>query len=121
MIRSSTLVCANGIYDIVCAFSILFASNSGIAQLHTSVFSLPFDPLARRMLAYWLITYGAIRIAAVSHNRAVRFLVIMTYLLEAAVFATEHVVHDTTHWHKAAFVSTTCIWIVYYLCRKASS
>jgi hypothetical protein len=116
--RWSTLVSANGIYDIVCALSILFAANTelgfSIAQLHTSMFVMPLDPLARRMLAYWLITYGTIRIAAVSRNKTVHSLVLMTYLLEAVVFASEHIVHDTTHWHKTAFVSTTCICIVYY-------
>jgi predicted benzoate:H+ symporter BenE len=114
MTRSATLVCANGVYDILCALGILLVPNTGIAQLHTSMFSLPLDPLARRMLAYWLITYGAIRVAAMSRNKTLHSLVVMTYLLEAAAFAAEHLVHDTAHWQKVAFVSTSCICIAYY-------
>lgn len=117
------VVSANGVYDIMCAVGILFLPNvwifSNLAQLHPTMFTTPENqnhPILRRSLAYWLLTYGSMRIAIVRRDDVVDYLVAMTYFLEAAAFAFEDVVHLTTQRDKVAWVSWSSvllgIWVI---------
>jgi hypothetical protein len=110
------VVCANGIYDVVCALSILFLPNTWIfrnlAQLHPTIFSAVTDqinPILRRTLAYWLITYGIVRVAVVRCDDVIDYLIASTYFLEAAAFTFEHVVHGTTQRNKVVWVACSSI------------
>ena len=56
----------NGIYDLVCASSILFTSIPIISSLHPGIFAqdeLRTHPVIRRLLAYWILTFGSVRLA----------------------------------------------------------
>lgn len=118
------VVFMNGVYDILCAFGILFQPNilvfSKFAKLHPTMFSdeaYQKHPILRRILAYWILTYGLIRIAIIRHDIAIDVLVATTYLLEASAFAFEDIAHSTTQRYKVAWVSLTsafmCIWVVW--------
>jgi hypothetical protein len=104
-----SVVCANGIYDIVCAIAIILYPSSSMGRLHTDVFVAPMDDIARRMLAYWVFTYGIVRLVAVLHHPAVDRLIVATYLLEGVVFALEALVHHTTYHWKVLWIVGTCI------------
>lgn len=117
------IVAANGVYDVMCAVGILFLPNtiffSKLAQLHPTMFAEAADqnhPILRRALAYWLITYGAVRIAIFVRCDAVDYLGAVSYFVEAAAFAFEDVVHNTTVRQKVAWVSWSSvllgIWVL---------
>jgi hypothetical protein len=117
------VVGGNGLYNIMCAIGILFLPKtllfSRLAQLHPTMFTSLSDqtnPVVRRVLAYWLLTYGFTRLAVVRHCDNVDCLVGMTYFLEAAAFGLEDVVHHTTSRFKAVWVCNSSIllgiWVV---------
>jgi hypothetical protein len=108
---------SNGLYDIACAVGILFVPNawifSELARLHPCIFSAEEDasnPLVQRVLAYWLMTYGSIRlVGGIAPSYTLKWLVIMTYLVEAFAFGFEYVFYQNTQWYKVLWICTSCI------------
>jgi hypothetical protein len=103
----------NGVYDILCAAGILWFSDvpgfSVLAKLHTDMFAKEEhrqNPVIRRMMAYWLMTYGMVRIAAgLSRTPHLYIIAAMTYFVEAGCFEYENRVGRTMIPSKVAFVS----------------
>jgi hypothetical protein len=103
----------NGIYDILCASSILWFSDipvfSTLSKLHTGMFSNDLNrqnPVIRRFFAYWLMTNGMVRIAAaLSGTRPLYIIAAMTYFIEAGCVEYESRVGGTMIESKATFVS----------------
>jgi hypothetical protein len=100
----------------MCAVGILFLPNtigfSGLAKLHPTMFSDPTDqhhPIVCRLLAYWLTTYGFVRIAVFKHDTTVDFLVASTYFIEAWAYSYEDVMYGTTIRSKVAWVSWSSV------------
>ena len=110
MIFLIVFVLVNGIYDMICALfiimphcyesSILAATEKFMESfLHLSMFKDPksLDPQMKRMLAYWIFTYGVIRVyAALQHiylSPVFLFsnciLASVSYLIEAFCFKLE--------------------------------
>jgi hypothetical protein len=86
-----TVFAINGLYDILCAISILGIVPVPILdELHLSVLQKhkKEDPLMERFLAYWLFTYGLIRIFGD------RRLIAYSYFTEALVFGNEWAIYD---------------------------
>jgi len=86
VIALDTVFMINGVYDILCAISILGIVPFPILdELHLSVLkkNKKEDPLMERFLAYWLFTYGLIRIFGD------RRLIAYSYFTEATFFANE--------------------------------
>jgi hypothetical protein len=110
MIQS--LVWVNGVYDIVCALSILFMPHTTLGTLHLSIFTCPVEPLTRRILAFWLLTYGSIRVA--HFKGKTQYLVTVSYLLEAIFFLSEYSVWHTAQGYKVAFVVSSSMAIAYF-------
>jgi hypothetical protein len=108
----NSVVCANGVYDIICAIAIMFFPDTSMGRLHVDVFVAPMDAFTQRILAYWVLTYGVIRMAAVLHHQTVDRVIVTTYLMEAAVFAMETLVFDTTHRGRAAWIVGTCMLFI---------
>ena len=90
----SSLLIINGIYDILCAFSILgvsFPLSTYLSELHPEMIrdDCSDNPVTRRILAYWIFTYGVIRLIAGIYPREDYFVVAsVTYFIEA--FALEY-------------------------------
>jgi hypothetical protein len=60
----------------------------------------------KRLLAYWLITYGTIRIAAGCYFDVILHIVAaLSYFIEAFCFIYEYQVGNTLVLHKVIFVS----------------
>ena len=93
----------NGIYDILCALSILrFINIPVLNNLHLSMISTDKTPLMERFFAYWIFTYGIIRL----HNN--RDLIAYSYFIEGFFIFNECVNH-TMNLEKGIFTSVACI------------
>lgn len=106
------IVIANGMYDIASAISILVFTRMPLlnllGRLHTQMFLFE-DALSSRLLAYWILTYGCIRMAIIARNTLTHCLVMASYFIEAAVYLVEDVVHASVHTWKAT-------WVVFSSC-----
>lgn len=147
-----SLVLLNGLYDLVCAWCILVdlaiqrqnyyivleeeipsaaACIRFMAGLHAGVWKRDAErnnPLVRRLLAYWILTYGLVRLlyglspfptpsSCGGEQPASAWMglaAMLTYLVEAFAYYNEKgVVHLT----KATFVYSTCLIMGAWLLR----
>ena len=107
------ILVVNGFYDIVCACSILwlwrFPFFSYLSTLHASMFrddKHVNNPVIRRLLSYWLLTYGLVRIVAgFQGNDVIDILGASTYFIECFCFEYECRVGKTMVHSKVTFVS----------------
>ena len=87
----------NGIYDIICAISII-SGFPYIERIHLSMFKNPnLDPIFKRVFAYWIFTYGIMRL---SNNNTI---IAVSYIIESVFFLNE-VLHNTVFREKTLFV-----------------
>lgn len=89
----TTIVRLNGLYDILCGSCLLkFISIPVLNKLHSEMFhpELISNDFACRLLGYWIITYGSIRLC---HNRNSP-LVSLSYYIEAIVLLNEMKYHQ---------------------------
>lgn len=110
------IVKLNGIYDIACAFAILYTKNTYLDTLHSCMF-LPgeMNPMALRYMAYWIFTYGCIRLY--SNDKQ---LIAVSYLLEAVVFLNELVIHQSVYELNGLFVAIVSMILAMSLCLISS-
>lgn len=95
----------NGIYDILCAISILLFSNTPLGKIHLLIFKENIhNQINNRLLAYWIITYGCIRLFILQQNKTINILIAITYFIEAFVYIYECESHNTTIKYKSVFV-----------------
>ena len=107
----------NGVYDIACALSLLhIIDNSTLRNLHINMINKQKyninSKILERMLAYWILTYGIIRVS--DHY----LLIACSYYMEAIGYTIESI-HNTVHMHKAMIVVYSCIvlgGVCNYLC-----
>ena len=92
----------NGIYDIICSLCILFHLKNKIHFLHPNIFLNNHDKRFNRLLAFWIFTYGIIRLFAAFNSQLIIFASI-TYFIEAFYFLYELYL-NTTYREKAIFV-----------------
>jgi len=106
----SKIVKINGIYNILSAVSILKMVNIPILQtIQLQMFILNNNnDIFERFLAYWIFTYGIIRI---KYN----FLVPYSYYIEALFIANECLVHKTIIFEKGIFVIITSVLLGYFV------
>lgn len=100
----------NGIYDIICAFSILYYNKNNIfSNIHINIFKLEEEknnPLVRRLLAYWILTYGMIRLfSSFYNNKDIYIISALTYFIEAFCFEYECLINNNTNSYKIKFIS----------------
>jgi hypothetical protein len=104
---------ANGVYDLACAASILWLEDAPgfcmLAKLHPTMFAEAKHsqhPVIKRLLSYWLITYGMVRIIAGCHrDNMLDIAAALTYFIEGFCFAYESKVGKTMDVRKVQFVS----------------
>ena len=90
----------NGIYDILCAACILHIIE--IPSIHLSMIKTETNPITERYLAYWIFTYGVIRMSG--NNQ----LISCSYFIEALFFFNEYR-NDAVYTDKAWFVIISSI------------
>ena len=100
---------ANGLYDLVCALSLLGVV-PWMRHLHLSMVFM--TPLAERMFAYWVLTYGVVRCFSDDMR-----LVALTYVLEAACITYEYYVHHTFVAVNTVCTAACCLGIAWLIVR----
>lgn len=128
----TSILILNGVYDIICAISILWRDQTGLpvwepfntlSLLHPKMFkeecgfteisklSAPeqkFDSskILFRFLAYWVLTYGIARlVAGIKYDVSSDIIAAMTYFIEAFCFEYESRMASTMYQDKVTFVS----------------
>jgi hypothetical protein len=99
------MIKTNGVYDILCALSILRLINIPyLDRLHLSMIKNKSEnPLFERFLAYWIFTYGIMRLSSNSS------IITWSYCLETFFFANELVNHKSVYLDKTLFVIFTSL------------
>ena len=91
------IIGVNGVYDIICSISILLLGNCRISRLHITMFTDNVhnigNELWHRHLAYWILTYGCVRLMLIINND--NKLCAMTYLLEGISYILETLKYKT--------------------------
>ena len=99
----------NGIYDILCSFAILKWVNIPLLNgLHLSMFKKEQDEVTERMLAYWIFTYGIIRL---SDDKQ---LILLSYLLESAFLLNEYN-KGSMKKNNVYFCALSCLFIMFFI------
>ena len=98
----------NGIYDIICSLVILKIINIPCLQnIHLSMIKdVNKCPILERFFAYWIFTYGIIRIN--NHYMLTSYF----YYIEAAFFMNEYI-NDSIYFNKAIFVISSSLLLGY--------
>lgn len=100
------IVYANGIYDIICAISILAPYDVPIfSTIHTNMFiNKSFN---KSCLAYWIFTYGFMRL----YSMETAF---YSYIIEALFFTLE-LHNNNVHVDKSLFVILSSLFLAYWI------
>jgi hypothetical protein len=114
MIKS--IIFLNGIYDILCSYSILFTNNF-LSNIHPSLFKEEENknnPIIRRFLAYWILTYGLIRLFSgyYQNSKELLLLAYYSYLIEILAFEYELFISNSLYLYKVKFISIISIIII---------
>lgn len=105
------LILANGIYDIACALNVLWMPECMNPDIHAQMFEPEHhSPMLSRLLAYWVLTYGTVRVAA-GLSQAIMPLAALTYFIEAYCFEHEHRAGHTLIPWKSRLVSVASLFI----------
>ena len=106
------LIKINGYYDILCSLCILkIISIPILNNLHLSLFILKNNKITERFYAYWIFTYGIIRI---SNNYK---LITYSYFIEA-LFITNELLNKTIIIDKSLFVILSSLLLSYLSYKK---
>jgi hypothetical protein len=114
------IIFINGIYDIICALSILYFNNNYFSNFHIDIFKDEYkkNNVMNRILAYWILTYGIIRIFAIFNNYYLNILIIISYLIEILGFVNEEFFYKTTITYKVSFISFLSLIIILFFINK---
>ena len=99
----------NGIYDVLCSLTILRWLNIPLLNdLHLSMFKNEENEVTKRMLAYWIFTYGIIRL---SGDKA---LIMLSYIIES-VFLLNEYNNNCMKKAKVYFCVLSCLFLMCFL------
>ncbi len=107
------MMAANGLYDVACALSILCGQGSHrgvLSQLHLGMYRDTEHQqihVFRRMVAYWILTYGCVRLVAAASGSYLAGGA--TYFLEALCLMYEHLAGGTLHPVSVISVCGMCV------------
>ena len=118
------LVFSNGVYDLLCFLCMMmmmkFSCRSWMVPnffgtLHINVFRDEKDrrhPLVRRMLAYWVLTYGMVRVlAGVGDDLMMDCAAALTYFIEVFAFGYEFLAERSVIGSKVAAIALMSLLI----------
>ena len=110
----------NGIYDVICAVSLIWFYDifpfTLFSRLHITMYKdneVIENKIIRRLLAYWIFTYGIIRIYAGLNE--IGILGSLSYFIESLCFLIEDVIDNKVVKYKVYSVSTMCFIIGLFL------
>jgi hypothetical protein len=97
----------NGIYDILCSLCILkIISIPILNELHLSMYKNKLDDQEKRLLAYWIFTYGIARLTCGINlkYKICSYIAMNSYIVELVATINESIVHNKMHKNRALFV-----------------
>ena len=101
------LVIFNGLYDIICAVSILKIINIPILdKIHLSMFINEPTNQEKRWIAYWVFMNGCIRLSLQN-----KYLISISYLIESIVIINECFIHKQIYIYNGIIVSLLSVII----------
>ena len=99
----------NGVYDVLCSLTILKWLNIPLLNdLHLSMFKNEENEVTKRMLAYWIFTYGIIRL---SGDKA---LIMLSYIIES-VFLFNEYTKNSMKKGKVYFCVLSCLFLMCFI------
>ena len=116
------LIFLSGIYGLACASSHLLGFKNILSRMHGDILlpdAVDEDTqknMQRRLLSYWIFTYGIVRLAAVAplFSEAAsswECMVATNYLIESFAYALEGFVYKTVDRQRAACVAVTSAFL----------
>lgn len=103
---------ANGYYDILCGLCLLGILNIPVLNtLHTNMFVETLTPQSQRLLGYYVLLQGKVRIDFAPRRKANT--VIWSYLIEGFVILYEMFIHGTILCDKGILVLLVCSWFAH--------
>jgi hypothetical protein len=105
------IVKINGLYDILCGLSILqYIRIPYVDTIHLNMIpSKVHNDIFKRYYAYWILTYGYVRLLSNDMNS-----IQMSYFIEAVCTANELYNTSDIHKEKAVFVIFTSLLLGYF-------
>lgn len=118
----------NGIYDILCAYSILYVKNKNFffAKIHRSMYvddaTIKEHSIDSRFVSYWIFTNGIIRLIS-SMDSSLYSVASVTYFTESAVFMREYMMEKMKTLNVVFVVVTSFILgvLCLYFCTACNS
>ena len=105
------LLVVNGAYD-VCAGCILWLPTSCLGRLHLDVFLGTHSAGARRVFAYWIVTYGVECMFADAYkSQGTDAMSVLSYLVETVAYYNETVVFMSVDRSKSRFEYVACVFL----------
>lgn len=99
---------ANGIFDLLCGLVVLFGCGPAW-HIHHELFTAEHQsPIFARLMAFWTITYGAVRLSA-GIDSDIMALGAITYFLEALYYEREFRADTMKAGWKARFITITSV------------
>jgi len=108
----SPVLIINGIYDIICAFSILFLKQNEqniFGKIHKNMYFSSEKIISDRFLAYWILTNGLIRFFSGIFPK-LYFAAAITYFTEVFIFMNETTI-EKMKFANVLFVVATSFFI----------
>ena len=103
---------ATGYYDILCGLCLLGILNIPVLNtLHTNMFVETLTPQSQRLLGYYVLLQGKVRIDFAPRRKANT--VIWSYLIEGFVILYEMFIHGTILCDKGILVLLVCSWFAH--------
>ena len=81
----------------------LLITDNYFSRFHLSIFKQKPDEINKRFLAYWIITYGIIRLFLGISNKY-SFLITLSYLIEILAFEYELYLSNNLYKYKVRFI-----------------
>jgi hypothetical protein len=111
----SLILVTNGCYDMMCSICMVMEWGP-LARLHTSLFEISPSSDAVRFLAYWVLTYGAVRFACGLYPTEFAILLgAHTYALEAIFIELELTVGNHFKSFRSHVVAAMCTALALFL------
>ena len=110
------VVFVNGVYDVFCFLGIMWLRELPIVStLHIGIFKEDeLTPLTKRILAFWIFTYGVIRVlaGAFGHdNHVIYFAAELTYFIEVFAYEYELFAFNSVISYKVRMITLTSLSI----------
>ena len=115
----SSFVLCNGIYDVLCAWAIVFGKPLFLSDIHISMFHnkeiLANCLTMKHMMAYWILTYGIVRICGSFGGVESKSMCILSYIIEAGCFEFELLHRKNMSAWRVHFVSVSSLFMCWLI------